>query len=142
MPETALYQHGSLAMSQVHNNDNQKPQRPGDYPLGTVESRAAARAEWKRREHAVDESAVVVLVTGLPRMFGDQPLSVVPPDSLRRYKMPDSSIVEVIRRHWGGSNGGGVTIFVEQTLQDGGVYYGARLVKNLEEVYRTGCPMT
>jgi hypothetical protein len=92
-------------------------------------------------EHDLDESAVVVVMTGLPRMFRDQPPSIDPPDSLHHYEMPDGSTVEVIRRHWSGPQGRGVTIFVEQMWRDGGAYHGDRLVKSLEEVHRLGRPL-
>jgi hypothetical protein len=125
----------------INNNDGGNVRRANDYPLGTLESRAVARAECERRERALDENAVVVIMTGLPRMFGNQPCSIDPPDSLTQYRMPDGSTVEVIRRRWHGPQGSGVTIFVEQTWHDG-VYHGDKLVKSLEEVRRVGRPMS
>ncbi len=142
MPETAPYLPGSRGTSHTYNNDTRNFQGPGDYPLGTSQSRAAARAECERRERVLDDNAVVLIMSGLPRIFGHQGPVVDPPDSLHRYRMPDGSTVDVIRRHWGGPNGRGVTIFVEQTWNDGLVYHGDRLVKNLEEVRRLGCLVT
>lgn len=75
-------------------------------------------------------------------MFGEQVPSVDPPDSLSRYKLQDGSTVDVIRRHWGAPPEDGVTIFVEQTWPDGGVYHGDSLVNSLEEVRRLGRPLT
>jgi hypothetical protein len=123
-----------------YSNDKEKLRRASDYPLGTLESRAAARAACERRERILDGSAVVVIMTRLPRMFGQQAPVVIPPDSLSRYKMPDGSTVDVIRRYWGEPNIRGVTIFVEQRWHDG-VYHGDNLVKSLEEVRRVGSPM-
>jgi hypothetical protein len=112
--------------------------KPGDFALGSVESRAAARAECERRARIEDENAVVVIWTGLPGLFREHSLVIDPPDSLSRYRMPDTSTVEVIRRHWDGQHGSGVTIYVEQTWPDGSVYHGNCLVKSLEEVQRLG----
>src|ERR1035441_2063052 len=108
MPGMGPCPNGSLGMSQLNNKDVPKLQRAGDYPLGVLESRAAARAECARRERILDESAVVVIMTGLPRLFGEQAPVIDPPDFLTRYKMPDGSTVDVIRRHWGGPQGRGV----------------------------------
>ena len=49
-------------------------------------------------------------------MFGGQPRSIDPPDPVSRFKMPDGSIVEVIRRYRGGPHGRAPTIFVEQMI--------------------------
>ena len=124
-----------------NNNDGEKRRLVGVSPIGTLESRVAARAECERRERILDDSAVVVIMTRLPRMFDQELPIVIPPDSLSQYKMPDGSTVDVIRRHWGEPHTRGVTIFVEQTWHDRGIYHGDRLMKSLEEVRHVGRPM-
>jgi hypothetical protein len=116
--------------------------RPEDFSIGTVESRAAARAECERRARIEDGNSIVVICTGLSSPFREQFPVIDPPDSLSRYEMPDGSSVEVIRRHWAEQQRTGVTIFIEQTWPDGGVYHGDCRVKSLEEVHRLGRPLS
>jgi hypothetical protein len=116
--------------------------RPEANPLGSAESRAAARAECERRQRNEDETATVMIWTGLPHFFPDQAPVIEPPDSLHRYQMPDGTIVQVIRRHWGEPNRRGVTICIDQTWPDGEVYRGENIVRSLEEVQRLGLLMS
>jgi hypothetical protein len=116
--------------------------RPEDYPLGSAESRAAARAEIERRASIEEENAFVMVMTGVPDFFQGQPPVIEPPDTLHRYQVPDGSIVQVIRRHWGEPNRRGVTIYIKQVWPDGETYRGENVVRSLEEVQRLGLLMS
>jgi len=111
--------------------------RPVDFPIGSPESRAAARAEVERRIRCEDETATVMISTGLPH-YGLGPPVVEPPDSIAHYSMPDESIVEVIRRHWEGATDRGVTIYVGQVWPDGNTYHGSCRVNGLSDIETLG----
>jgi hypothetical protein len=128
-------------MTQIDKGSPNAP-RPEDYPLGSTESRAAARAEIERRASIEEQNAFVVVMTGIPDFTQGQPLVIEPPDTLHRYQVPDGSIVRVIRRHWGEPNRRGVTICIDQTWPDGEVYRGENIVRSLEEVQRLGLLMS
>jgi hypothetical protein len=89
--------------------------RPGDFPVGSLESRAAARAMLKRCD-----ITTVMISTGLPSSFGGPPI-VDPPDRVAYYLAPDDSIVQVICREY---ERGKFTAFIDQTWSDGSVYEG------------------
>jgi len=108
--------------------------KPSDFPIGSPESRAAARAESERRVHIENETALV-LFRWKPRPPRER-TSIENQPGLSRYSMPDGSIVEVARSHWG--EPGRTFIWVDQTWPDGRTYDGDCRVKSLDEVQRLG----
>lgn len=90
--------------------------RPGDFALGSAASRAAARAHLESRngEFLADHE---VVMTGFPRSY-EQP-TIIPPDSVAYYEIPDGSVVEVIRREY---EPGKFTAFITQVWPDGTPY--------------------
>jgi len=93
---------------------------PADFPLGSAESRAAARVVLEGRRQGEIGDATVVIWTGLPDYFDSFGKSVVTaPDTVAYYQAWDGSIVEEIRRH---REGGRMTIFLEQAWPDGRMY--------------------
>ena len=86
--------------------------RPADFPLGSAESRAAARAMIEERH---GEAEIVMIGLGIGP---DLPV-IVPPDTVAYYQAKDGSIVMEIRRH---REGGRMTIFLEQAWPDGRMY--------------------
>jgi hypothetical protein len=70
--------------------------RPGDFPLGSIESRMAMRAQLAEQGDGITH---VLVLTGLPSYFGGPPI-IEPPDSIAHFEAPDGSIVEVIRREY------------------------------------------
>ena len=94
--------------------------RPADFPLGSAESRAAARVVLEERQQREMGDVTVVIWTGLPDNFGES--VVTPPDTVSYYRAEDGSIVEEIRRHWEGNGRHGVTIFIWQAWPDGRMY--------------------
>jgi hypothetical protein len=113
--------------------------KPGDFPIGSPESRAAARAILIKQgeEDGEFDATHVVIWTGLPVAKGE-PIVVAPPDTLACYKMSDGSFVQVVRRHWTSEGRSGVTAFIHQTSQDGRAYSGSCEVKGLLELKRFG----
>jgi hypothetical protein len=122
--------------------------KPGDFPIGSPESRAAARAILIERSGEDGEFSADCLVswTGLPAAkwskttTGSAP-TATPPDTLAYYTMPDSSFVQVIRRHWEGEGRSGVTASIHQYSADGGAYNGSYEVEDLSQLKRFGCRM-
>jgi hypothetical protein len=104
---------------------NKRP-RAGDYALGSIESRAAARAMMRGSGIVT----AVVITTGLPQLIGET-VTINPPDTIERYLAPDNSLVEVICREYAP---GQFTAFIHQTWQDGSVYNGSSLINTLEGV--------
>ena len=98
---------------------------PGDFPIGSLQSRAAARAMLERRD-----ITTVVIMTGLPCPFSGPP-TVSPPDTVTYYRAPDDSIVEVICREY---ERGKFTEFIHQTWNDGSVYQGNYVVRDLADL--------
>ncbi len=86
-----------------------RPVRPSDFTIGSVESRAAAREELRRRISHDFSDATVMISTGLPR-FTDGPPVATPPDFIEYRVASDGSIVEVIHRYWQGDRESGLTI--------------------------------
>ncbi len=92
---------------------------PGDFQLGSLESRAAARAMLKRSATV----SCVVITTGLPLPLCEKRV-VVLPDSLAYYLAADDSVVSVIFRE----NENKLTAFVDQTWNG-----GKRLPRRLQD---------
>ena len=69
--------------------------RPGDFPLGSIESRMAMRAQLAEQGDGITH---VLVLTGLPSYFGPPIIDL--PDSIAHFEAPDGSIVEVIRREY------------------------------------------
>jgi hypothetical protein len=113
-------------------NKDQQPSmanvKPWDYPLGSLESRIAARAELEERG-----VASVMVMTGLPCPIEESAV-VEPPDSIEHYRAVDGSIVQLIRREY---EPGKFTAFIHQTWRDGGIYRGSFRVDNLREIRKT-----
>ena len=77
--------------------------RPSDFTIGSVESRAAAWEELRRRISHDFSEATVVISTGLPTpRFTDGPPVATPPDFIGSRIASDGSIVEGIHRYWQG----------------------------------------
>ena len=98
--------------------------KPGDFPVGSLASRAAARA-MLNRSNAV---TCVVVTTGLPSPFMDQEPVVKPPDSVAYYLAADESVVTLIFREYEPAR---FTAFIDQTWKDWGVYHGECRVESL-----------
>jgi hypothetical protein len=94
---------------------------PADFPLGSTESRAAARAEFERRQHIEIADQSVGTFTGLPSPRLRPPV-VTTPDSVAYYQVKDGSIVEVIHRYWENEGRRGLTVYIHQVWPDGEVY--------------------
>ena len=117
------------------NNKRKKPTlpatvsgpNPGDFPLGSPESRAASRAMLERRN-----ITSVMVMTGLPSSFSGPP-TVSPPDTVEYYVAPDDSIVRVICREY---ERGKFTAFIDQTWENGSVYQGDYMVKELADLQK------
>lgn len=101
--------------------------RPGDYALGSLQSRAAARSMLER----LAEITSVLIFTGLPGPSIGNTSSVEAPDTLERYLAQDGSIVHVICREW---EPGKFTAFIDQTWPDGSVYQGNCPVQRLTDL--------
>jgi hypothetical protein len=106
--------------------------KPGDFPIGSLESRAAARALLGRCN-----ITTVVAMTGLPSSFRGQKPIIAPPDTLTHYLALDESIVEVICREY---EPGKFTACIHQTWSDGREYHGSHLIANLGDVQRVCRP--
>jgi len=96
--------------------------RPADFPLGSVESRAAARAMMMKP----GDITTVVIWTGLPSLSSGPPI-VTPP----YYVAPDDSIVQVSYVEY---ERGKFTAFIDQTWEDGSVYEGDYRVNDLADL--------
>jgi hypothetical protein len=96
------------------------PMKPGDFPIGSAQSRAVARAMLIKQSEEDNEfsAGCLVIWTGLPMLKGE-PIVATPPDTLAYYTLPDGSIVQVIRRHWAGEGRSGVTAGIHQFSADG-----------------------
>jgi hypothetical protein len=68
--------------------------KPSDYELGSIESRAGARAIL----HLSQTITTVVISTGLPQMFRQEKIIITPPDTIAYHLASDGSLVEVIYR--------------------------------------------
>ena len=108
---------------------------PGDFPIGSVESRVAARAELERRGNATLQGATVVIMTGLPFLHDHAP-ATTSPDFDEYYQAADGSIVWVTHRFWEGDGRSGLTVFIEQLWPNGETYRGTCGVKSLAELER------
>ena len=102
--------------------------RPADFPLGSAESRAAARAMIEERH---GEAEIVMIGLGIGP---DLPV-IVPPNTVAYYQAKDGSIVMEIRRH---REGGRMTIFLEQAWPDGRMYRDTEscFVSSLDQLRR------
>jgi len=100
--------------------------RPGDFPLGSLESRAAARAMMLKPGDITHG----LIMTGLP--WPDSGPSIVnPPDTVAYHVAPDNSIVEVICREY---ELGSFTAFIHQTWENGSVYEGDDRVEDFADL--------
>jgi hypothetical protein len=95
---------------------------PGNFPLGSLESRAAARAMLRRSEIIT----TVVITTGLP--WPKSTPVIESPDTSAHYEAPDGSEVEVICREY---EAGKFAAYIHQTWKDGSEYHGHHLVRDL-----------
>jgi len=105
--------------------------KPGDFPIGSLESRAAARALLGRCN-----ITTVIVSTGLPLHFLEPPI-INPPDTLACYLAPDESIVEVVCREY---EAGKFVACIHQIWSDGGEYHGSHLMADLGDVRRVCRP--
>jgi hypothetical protein len=105
--------------------------RPGDFPVGSIESRAAARAMLKGCD-----ITTVVIMTGLPHSFQGPPI-INPPDSAAYYMAADDSIVEVVCREY---ERGKFTAFIDQTWTNGSLYDGNCRVRNFADLQKLWRP--
>jgi hypothetical protein len=110
--------------------------KPEDFPIGSLRSRAAAQAEAKRRQRLEDETATVVIWTGMPRPAREFRPPVLNMRGFGYHRMPDGSIVEVIRTQGSNGNGRGGSIHVEQHWPDGRAYDGDFMVERLSDISR------
>lgn len=113
---------------------------PGDFPIGSPHSRAAARAMLIKQGEQENEFSADCIVNwgGLPVPKGE-PIVATPPDTSACYTMPDGSFVRVTRRHWDDGERSGVTAFIHQTSPAGGAYNGSYEVHDLSDIKRCGC---
>jgi hypothetical protein len=98
---------------------------PGEFPVGSLESRAAARAMLGRCN-----VTTVIISTGFPDLSGEK-LIVNPPDNVTYYLAPDDSIVEVICR---GYAPGTFTANIHQAWDGGRDYHGNHLVTGFADL--------
>jgi hypothetical protein len=96
---------------------------PFDFPVGSVRSRAAARKLLRSRVQQQWSNASEVIMTGLAVAKGR--LSVEAPDSVAYRLAGDGSVVELVLRYWNADRVDGLTIFLTQLTEDGGVYRGS-----------------
>jgi hypothetical protein len=99
---------------------------PGEFALGSRESRDAARALLGRRN-----ITTVIVMTGLPSPFRGQKPIITSSDTLTHYLALDESIVEVLCHEY---EPGKIAAHVHQTWNDGGEYHGRRSVENLVDL--------
>jgi len=120
--------------------------KPGDFPIGSPQSRTAARAMLIKKSEADGEfdAGTLMVWTGLPwvkRELRAAEIVITPPDTLAYYTMPDGSVVQVIRRHWEGEGRSGVKASIHQFSADGGPYNGSYDVEDLSQLKQFGCRM-
>jgi len=101
--------------------------KPGDFAVGSLESRATARAML----HHSQSITKALISSGLPRMFREEAIIIRPPDTIAYHLASDGSIVEVICREY---EPGQFAANIDQTWQDGSVYDGNCWVHSLEDV--------
>jgi hypothetical protein len=106
--------------------------RPQDFPLGSLESRAAVRARLKGRD-----ITTVTIMTGLPSPFKGPP-ATEPPDTVEYYVAPDNSIVRLICRE---HEQGKFTAFITQTWAYGAEYQGDNKVSGFEDLKKSCKPL-
>ena len=74
--------------------------KPGEFPIGSVESRAAARRQLEQKKQLDDPfNAELMIITNVNVYHSD------PPGSFKQYKLPDGSIVRVPKCHTGEEGG-------------------------------------
>jgi hypothetical protein len=112
--------------------------KPEDFPVGSLASRAAARAEARRRQRIEDDTALIVIWTGMPRPAREYISRVENKPGYRYYKMPDGSIVEVHRNPLASENLHRGDIRVEQYWPDGRTYDGDCLIEKLSDISLLG----
>jgi hypothetical protein len=105
--------------------------KPGDFPIGSFESRAAARALLGRCN-----ITTVIVSTGLPWPH-DESKAVEPPNTVAYYLAPDDSVVEVACLEY---ESGKFTVAIHQTWDDGGEYHGSHRIADLGDVQRVCRP--
>jgi hypothetical protein len=108
--------------------------RPGDFPIGSLESRMAMRAELANRGDGV---TTVVTGTGLAVCFSGQP-SIKPLDSISHHEARDGSIVQVICREYAS---GRFTAYVDQYWKDGSAYDGKHELEDLGDLGKLTRPI-
>lgn len=107
-----------------------------DYPIGSPESRAAARAELERRQRQMLKNITVICFTGFPLVNAGGPPSEEILRSREFYEAPDGSIVQVGYNFYVEHGKKGMTIMLHQVWPDGEGYHGACRVHHLHEVFR------
>jgi hypothetical protein len=110
---------------QANPPDRSSEPKPGDFPIGSLESRAAARARLGRCN-----ITAVIVSTGLPWPLLEVP-NIKPPDTIQEYLAADDSIVEVICREY---EPGRFSAGIHQAWSDGSEYHGIHLVDNLADL--------
>jgi hypothetical protein len=108
--------------------------RPGDFPVGSLESRMAMRTALRGRGDGV---TTVVIGTGLAVCYSGAP-SIKPPDSVAHYEALDGSIVQVICREYAS---GQFTAFVDQYWKDGSAYDGKHELENFGDLGKLTRPI-
>jgi hypothetical protein len=92
--------------------------------------------EAPRRRRIEDDTALVMIWTGMPRPDREYRFSVVHSFGHYNYKMADGSIVEVTRHQELSENGSTRMIHVEQYWPKGRPYDGDYLVEQLSDISR------
>jgi hypothetical protein len=110
-----------------------------NFPIGSPESRAAARAELDRRRHGPMQEVTVVMLIGLPgtnAVRGSQGgKRNTERGTIECYKVSDGSVALVISIDWDG-NGKRVTRFLRQVWSDRRDYDGTLSVPSIEKARR------
>lgn len=112
---------------------------PEHFPLGSAQSRAAARAELDRRQCTTQETTVLFWVN-FPKTDAVTPRAeqTIDPNTVECYRTPDGSIIRVVSIDWDG-NGKRVSVFLNQQWPDGRDYDGTLRVHSIEEARRLPC---
>lgn len=115
------------------NSDKPSPEH---FPLGSAQSRAAARVELDRRQCTMQETTVMLWVN-FPKTNAVMPIEeqAIDPSTVECYRAPDGSIIRVITIDWD-KNGKRVTRFLNRKWADGRQYDGTLSVPSIEEVRR------
>ena len=109
--------------------------RPGDYPIGSLESRMAMRTALRDRGNGV---TTVVIGTGLAGCYRGKP-SITSPDSVAHYEAEDGSVAQVIAREYAS---GRFTAYIDQYWKDGSPYEGKHKLENFGDLGKLTRPIS